>query len=124
GRSLAAAGNARDAHRYLGRFYDLKDSPAAAIREFHAMAAAEPDSVQPALLLGQVYIRTQQDDKAVAATEAALKRHPDDAQLLERLAVLKINRGDRRTARRLLHHWLELQPNASRPCWLLGRCDF
>jgi tetratricopeptide (TPR) repeat protein len=124
GRSLAAAGNARDAHRYLGRFYDLKDSPAAAIREFQAMAAAEPNSVQPVLLLGQVYIRTQQDDKAVAATEAALKRHPDDAQLLERLAVLKINRGDRRYARSLLHHWLELQPNASRPCWLLGRCDF
>src|SRR5262249_15115255 len=50
--------------------------------------------------------------------------HPDDIQLLERLAVLKINRGDRLYARRLLNHWLELKPKASRPLWLLGRCDF
>jgi tetratricopeptide (TPR) repeat protein len=124
GRSLATAGSAADAHQYLGRYYDLKDSPAAAVREFQAMAAAQPESIQPVLLAGQVYIRTQQDEKAVTATEAALKRSPDDAQLLERLAVLKINRGDRRYARRLLHHWLKLQPKASRPRWLLGRCDF
>jgi tetratricopeptide (TPR) repeat protein len=45
-------------------------------------------------------------------------------QLLERLAVTKINRGDRPYARRLLHRWLKLAPKASRPCWLLGRCDF
>jgi Flp pilus assembly protein TadD len=80
--------------------------------------------VHPALLEGQVYARTQQDARAVAVTEAALKHHPDDVQLLERLAVLKINRGDRPYARRLLHHWLDLEPRASRPCWLLGRCDF
>jgi tetratricopeptide (TPR) repeat protein len=124
GRSLAAEGKASDAHRYLGRYYDLKDAPAEAVREFQAMATAAPDGVEPVLLIGQVYIRTQQDDKAVAATEAALKRRPDDLQLLERLAVLKINRGDRSYARRLLHHWLKLDPKASRACWLLGRCDF
>ena len=45
-------------------------------------------------------------------------------QLLERLAALKIQRGDRPYARRLLHHWLDLSPKASRPCWLLGRCDY
>jgi Flp pilus assembly protein TadD len=124
GRGLAAAGSARDSHRYLGRYYDLLDRPADAAREFEAMAAAAPMSVHPALLEGQVYIRTQQESRAVAVTEAALKRHPDDVQLLERLAVLKITRGDRPYARRLLHHWLDLKPNASRPCWLLGRCDF
>ena len=37
---------------------------------------------------------------------------------------MKINRSDRPYARRLLHHWLDLSPKASRPCWLLGRCDF
>jgi Flp pilus assembly protein TadD len=124
GRGLAVTGNARDGHRYLGRYYDLLDRPAEAAREFEAMAAAAPKSVHAALLEGQVYIRTQQDARAVAVTEGALKRHADDVQLLERLAVLKIMRGDRPYARRLLHHWLDLFPNASRPCWLLGRCDF
>jgi tetratricopeptide (TPR) repeat protein len=124
GQSLMAAGNRYDGHRYLGRYYDLADRPAQAASEFHTMQALAPESVQPALLEGQIYIRTQQSSRAAAVTEAALRRHPDDIQLLERLAVLKINRGDRPYARRLLHHWLDLKPKASRPCWLLGRCDF
>jgi tetratricopeptide (TPR) repeat protein len=123
GRGSAAVGDARDAGRYLGRYYDLIDRPDLAVREFQAMQRVERESVQPVLLMGQVLIRTGQSDRAVALTEAALKQHPDDAQLLERLAVLKINRGDRGYARRLLHHWLKLEPKAARPCWLLGRCD-
>jgi tetratricopeptide (TPR) repeat protein len=124
GRGLAASGNARDGHRYLGRYYDLLDRPAEAAREFRAMRAAAPQSVQSVLLESQVYVRTQQEARAVAVTEAALQRRPNEVQLLERLAVLKINRGDRPYARRLLHRWLKLNPKASRPCWLLGRCDF
>jgi Flp pilus assembly protein TadD len=124
GRGLAALGSPRDAHRYLGRYDDLMDRPAEAAREFQAMAAAAPKSTSPALLESQLYSRTQQEARAVTVIEAALKRHPDDAELLERLAALKIQRGDRPYARRLLHHWLALYPNASRPCWLLGRCDF
>jgi tetratricopeptide (TPR) repeat protein len=123
-RGLVAAGSARDSHRYLGRYYDLMDRPAEAAREFQAMAAAAPKSASPALLESQVYSRTQQDARAVAVIEAALKRHPDDVQLLERLAALKIQRGDRPYARRLLQHWLALTPKATRPCWLLGRCDY
>src|SRR5262249_22549637 len=45
GRGLAAGGNARDGHRYLGRYHDLLDRPAAAAREFEAMAQASPKSV-------------------------------------------------------------------------------
>jgi tetratricopeptide (TPR) repeat protein len=123
GRGLAADGKKVEAHRHLGRYYDLVDEPAEAVREFRRMEQADPKSIQPALLMGQVLIRTGQSDRAVTITEAALKRRPDDVQLLERLAVLKINRGDRPYARRLLHHWLTLQPQAARPCWLLGRCD-
>lgn len=124
GRALALMGHARDAHRYLGRYNDLTDRPAQAAREFRAMAALGPKSVQPALLEGQIHLRTQQAQQAVAVTEAALTQHPDDIQLLERLAMLKINRGDRPYARRLLNHWLELKPKATRPLWLLARCDF
>jgi tetratricopeptide (TPR) repeat protein len=121
-RGLAAIGRAADSHRFLGRYHDLKDRPADAVREYQQMQAAAPESVEPALLMGQVYIRTQQSEQAVAVTEAALKRHPHDPELLERLAVLEINRGDWPTARRLLQEWLAIEPNASRPCWLLGRC--
>jgi cytochrome c-type biogenesis protein CcmH/NrfG len=124
GRCLTAVGNRLDGHRYLGRSYDLADRPVQAVREFQAMAALAPKSVQPALLEGQIYIRQQQGERAVAITEAALKRHPDDAQLLERLAVLKINRGDRVYARRLLSHWLQVDPQSSRALWLLGRTAF
>jgi tetratricopeptide (TPR) repeat protein len=124
GRALARMGHHQDSHRYLGRYNDLTDRPDQAAREFRAMAALEPKSVQPALLEGQIYLRTQQAPKAVAVTEAALKQHPDEIQLLERLAILKINRGDRPYARRLLNHWLELKPKATRPLWLLARCDF
>jgi Flp pilus assembly protein TadD len=123
GRCLIAEGDPRDAHRYLGRYYDIKDRPEEAVREYRSMQAAEPDSAQATLLVGQVYIRTQQSAKATAVTEAALQRRPDDVQLLERLAVLKINRGDRTAARRLLQHWMQLKPKASRPLWLMGRCE-
>jgi tetratricopeptide (TPR) repeat protein len=123
GRCLVAEGDSGDAHRYLGRYYDIKDRPEEAVREYQAMEAAEPNSAQPTLLVGQVYIRTQQNEKATVTTEAALQRRPDDVQLLERLAVLKINRGDRPAARRLLQRWLQLKPKASRPLWLLGRCE-
>lgn len=123
GRGLAADGKRVDAHRHIGRYYDLTDEPADAAREFRQMERAGSKSIQPTLLMGQVLIRTGQSDRAVAITEAALKRWPDNVQLLERLAVLKINRGDRPYARRLLHHWLKLKPQAARPCWLLGRCD-
>jgi tetratricopeptide (TPR) repeat protein len=86
------------------------------------MRKDDPQSVEPALLIGQVYLRTQQNDKALAVTEAALKEHPKAPELLERLAVLKINRGDWPAARRLLQVWLAADPKAGRPCWLLGRC--
>jgi tetratricopeptide (TPR) repeat protein len=121
-RGLAAEGQKRDAHRYRGRYYDLKDRPEAAVREFLQMG--KPGNGQTALMAGQVYLRSQQNEKAVAMTEAALKKDPDSTALLERLAVLKINRGDRPYARKLLHRWLKLNPKASAPCWLLGRCDF
>lgn len=123
GRGLLATGKKKDGHRYLGRYYDLRDRPEEAAREFKAMAAAAPKSPQPTLLLGQVYIRTQQSEKATAATEAALKTLPADVELLERLTILKINRGDRPTARKLLQKWMQLRPKDSRPYWLMGRCD-
>ena len=121
-RGLLAVGRTPDAHRFLGRYADLKDRPADAIREYQRMQAADPDSVEPALLIGQVYIRTLQSEKAIAVTEAALKRHPRDSELIERLSVLNINRGDWPSARRLLLQWLAADPKAARPCWLLGRC--
>jgi tetratricopeptide (TPR) repeat protein len=120
-RALAARGETREAHRYMGRYYDLKDRPEDAVREF--LQLGRPGDPQTALLAGQVLLRTQQSPRAVALTEAALKKAPDNPALLERLAVLKINRSDRPAARKLLMHWLEVQPKASAPCWLLGRCD-
>ncbi len=121
-RGLAAAGNVTDSHRYRARYYDRKDRPADAVREYRLMQAADPKSVEPALLIGQVYLRTRQNEAAIAVTAASLARHPRDAELLERLAVLNINRGDWPAARRLLQRWLVADPRASRPCWLLGRC--
>jgi tetratricopeptide (TPR) repeat protein len=122
-RGLEAVGRAPDAYHFMGRYDELKDRPADAVREYQRMQAAAPDDVEPALLIGQVYLRTLQSDKAAAVTEAALKRHPNDAELLERMAVLKINRGDWVSARALLQHWLAVDPKASRACWLLGRCE-
>jgi tetratricopeptide (TPR) repeat protein len=122
GQGLAAEGNAPEAHRYLGRYFELKDCPADAVAEFRRMEAAAPRSAEPALLTGQVYIRTGQSNRAVAVTETALKKHPGDAQLMERLAVLNINRGDWSAARRLLQRWAEAEPKETRPYWLLGRC--
>jgi tetratricopeptide (TPR) repeat protein len=122
-RGLAAVGRTPDAHQFMGRYDELKDRPAAAIQDYQRMQAAAPGDVQPALLIGQVYLRTHQNDKALAVTEAALKRHPRDPGLLERLAVMNINRGDWPAAQRLLQHWLSQDPQASRACWLLGRCE-
>lgn len=122
GRGLTGAGEARQAHRFFGRWADITDRPERAAREFAAMAEGA-EGVLPALLVSQVYIRTQQTAKATPAIEAALARYPKDTRLLERLASLKIQLGDRVAARRLLNRWLELAPTAATPHWLLGRCD-
>jgi tetratricopeptide (TPR) repeat protein len=121
-RALAAVGNRMDAHRFMGRYYDLKERPAEAVREYERMAAAAPASAEPAALVGQVYLRTRQNGRAMAVTDTALKRHPDDESLLERRAVLSINSGDWGTARQMLQRWMTAQPKASLPLWLMGRC--
>jgi tetratricopeptide (TPR) repeat protein len=120
-RGLAAEGQTRDSHRYMARYYDLKDRPEEAVREFEQMG--EAGSSQVALMAGQVLMRTRQEAKAVALAEGALTKEPDNVALLERLAVLKINRGDRPAARKLLQRWLRGDPKASTPCWLMGRCE-
>src|SRR5207237_1080958 len=119
----AAVGRTPDAYRFQGRYADLKDQPGEAVRQYRRMQAAAPDDVEPVLLIGQVYLRTRQSEKAAAITEAALRRHPHDPELRERLAVLEINCGDWASARRRLQAWLAEEPKASRPCWLLGRCE-
>jgi tetratricopeptide (TPR) repeat protein len=63
----------------------------------------------------------QQHERAALRIERALRDHPRDPALMERLATLYILTHSRDEAEALCREWLRDQPEASTPLWLLGR---
>lgn len=119
--TLTAMGQPAEAHRYMGRYYDLMDNSAAAIAEYRAWQSLQPANTEPALRIGEIHVRDQQNERAATLTEAALARDPRNTRLLERLIALKIAIGDRIAARRLCSDWMKQDPKAAAPYWLMGR---
>ena len=87
-----------------------KKDPAAAERVLLS-AGAPPDHLQVALFRGQALLQVSRPDKAFKVAEAALKTHPDNADLLALAGVSLYRRDQVKGAGRYLKRSLEIQPN-------------
>jgi protein O-GlcNAc transferase len=119
--SLEKTGARAGAKEQLGNYYFLKDDSYQAAEAFRSMAKVDPGNDRAARLASLAYLRLGRNDWAIREAKAALQRHPNDTELLERLATLYILNHNRPAARRTCAAWLKIQPGAARAHWLLGR---
>jgi tetratricopeptide (TPR) repeat protein len=119
--ALSALGEAAEAHRHRGLYYSLGDRPAMALGEYEKLQAAHPDAIDAPLLISQSYIQMQQNERAAAVVKEAVARHPHQPELYESLASLYILTHSATEAAQICGAWLEAQPEAARPHWLLGQ---
>jgi tetratricopeptide (TPR) repeat protein len=119
--ALAAMGRKLESKYHWGLYYTRKDLRPRSAAAFREMAALAPGRTEAVLLLSEAYFRMKQQERAVPLVEAALKRHPCDPQLLERLAALHVAAGNRAAATRVCRQWLQASPEAAGPHWVLGK---
>jgi tetratricopeptide (TPR) repeat protein len=119
--ALAALGEKAEAHRQRGLSYSLSDQPLRAIEEYERFQALDPENLHGPLLISQSYIQMRRNDRASSVVQVALQRHPGDPALRERLVTLFLLTHSRVEAEQVCRAWLQEQPDAARPYWLLGR---
>jgi tetratricopeptide (TPR) repeat protein len=119
--ALTAVGRRVEAQYYWGLYYTRKDLRPRAAAAFQAMAALDPGRTEAVLLLTETYIRMNQEHRGIAILKAALARHPRETALYERLAMLYIATIDRPAVARVCRAWLQQDPDAAAPHWILGR---
>jgi cellulose synthase operon protein C len=119
--ALEAMGHRAEAHERRGMAYVAQGKLPQAHAEFQALQRLQPDSRQAALLISQTLIQMDRNAEAARVVQAALPRHPQDAELKQRLAQLLVLSHTRHRARQVCEAWRQAEPEAARPLWLLGR---
>ena len=119
--AFSAMGETAEAHRQRGLYYSLSAQPARALAEYERFQRACPEKLDGPLLISQSYIQMQQNERAAAVVDAALRRHPGEPALLERLGSLYILTHSLAEAGQVAAAWLRAHPDAARPHSLLGR---
>lgn len=118
---LDRTGRRVEAHHERGVYFSLKDLRAEAMREFVAMAAADPTRADGLLLASQSLFDMMQRARAAEMARRALARCPRDSQARERLAGSLILANNGKAAARICEEWLKEEPGAVPPLWMLGR---
>jgi tetratricopeptide (TPR) repeat protein len=120
-RVLDRLGRRAEAHYQRGLYYSVKDLRVHSMREYLAMAAADPARPDGLLMASQSEFKMQHTDRATALARRATERFPGNAAAREQLAALLVRGADRQAAKRACQAWLHEQPGAAQPLWLLGR---
>jgi tetratricopeptide (TPR) repeat protein len=120
-RALAALKQHPQDAYYRGLYLSKVERPAAAVREFQAVAAARPDSPEGPLLVSRMFVQTMQYAPAIAALQPALGRFPQNAEIFGQLSALYKLTGSRSAAERLCQQWRQALPQASEPYWIQGK---
>jgi tetratricopeptide (TPR) repeat protein len=123
-RVMEAMGRSSSATYQRGVCYLQTDRPHQALAVFRKLAAAQPDSPQAALMVSFCWMQLEQNLPAIRTAQAALRRHPKDPALRQRVVMLHLLTGNRRAAAKLCREWREEQPQAAEPHRLLGRAAF
>jgi tetratricopeptide (TPR) repeat protein len=118
---LQKMGRKAEAHYQRGLAFSVRDLRVRALREYLAMAAADPSRPDGLLLASQSHFKMQQNARGVALARRAHARFPGRPEVREQLAALLILANDRKGAAALCEAWLREEPEASVPHRMLGR---
>jgi tetratricopeptide (TPR) repeat protein len=121
--ALLALGERAEAYRHQGLSYSLSERPTLALAAYERYRALAPHAIDGPLLISQSYAQMQQNERAAAVVERALREHPGEAALYERLGSLYVLTHSRNEAARVAEAWQRAEPRAGRPQWLLGRVE-
>lgn len=119
--TLTTLGESAEAHRHRGLYYSLSDQPALAVAEYEQFQALASQRLDGPLLISQSYIQMQQNERAAAVVDRALRRYPQEPALYERLGTLYLLTHSNTEAARVAEAWRQARPDAARPHWLLGQ---
>jgi tetratricopeptide (TPR) repeat protein len=119
--ALEGAGRHAEAHYQRGLYYSIKDLRPRSLREYLAMAAADPQHPGGLLMASQSRFKMQQNAQALALARQAFDRFPGAPEVREQLAALLILTSDRKSAAQLCRAWLRAEPGAAQPLWMLGQ---
>jgi tetratricopeptide (TPR) repeat protein len=119
--ALEAVGRRAEAHRQRGLAFDARDLRMAALREYQAWAAGDPENPEAEIQVAQCSFDLNRLKEAQTRLEKARQRFPRDAALRERLIAFYILGLDSAQARRLCQEWLREEPGSPQALWLLGR---
>jgi tetratricopeptide (TPR) repeat protein len=118
---MEAAGRRAEARRHRGRAAEVRGLGPAALREYQAWAALEPDNPEAEIQVAQTLFAMNRPAEAAARLEKARRRFPRDPAVRERLIAFYLLGLDREPARRLCQEWLREEPGSAQALGLLGR---
>jgi tetratricopeptide (TPR) repeat protein len=118
--ALQKMGRAAEAHQHRGMAYAARSLRIAALREFQAWAALDPDNPKAPFQIAQTYVNIGRTNQARACLEKACRRFPRDTTLRERLIAFDLLSQDPAAARRLCEEWRREEPGSPQVLWLLG----
>jgi tetratricopeptide (TPR) repeat protein len=118
---LERSGRRTEARYQRGLYYSVKDLRVRSLREYLAMAEADPSRPDGLLLASQSHFKMQQNARALEVARRALARFPGNRDAREQVAALAILTTQRQEAERLCADWLREDPGAAEPLWMLGR---
>jgi putative PEP-CTERM system TPR-repeat lipoprotein len=81
---------------------------------------ANPDSIEPALALAQLQIRTNRARDAIPTLQQSLNQHPDDRRLLEVLGTAFLRSDEKQQAIDTFEKLVALEPNSTSALIRLG----
>jgi cytochrome c-type biogenesis protein CcmH/NrfG len=97
-RVLEVLGRRAEAHYHRGLYFSIKDLRSRSLREYLAMAAADPARPDGLLMASQSHFKMVQKAQSVARARQALAEHPQDPRARELLAASLIVIHDRKGA--------------------------
>jgi cytochrome c-type biogenesis protein CcmH/NrfG len=120
-RLLDRTGRRAEAHLQRGIYYSIKDLRDASRREYLAMAAADPSRPDGLLMASQSLFNMMQRKRSADMARRAWAAHPGNPQARERLAASLIVAKNWDASEKVCREWLQEEPNAVPPLWMLGR---
>lgn len=100
---------------------ERREDPKGLVAWLEEAQEANPDSVQPGLLLAKHYIARKEPLKAVPIANELTRQFPDQPQVLEMLARAQSLAGETSGAIRTFEQLLQLRPNEAQLHYLLGQ---
>jgi cytochrome c-type biogenesis protein CcmH/NrfG len=118
---LDRRGQRAEAHQQRGIYHSVKGLRVASMREYLAMADADPSQPDGLLMASQSLFNMMQRTQGADMARRARAAHPGDPRTRERLAASLLIAKNWKAAADICHEWLKEEPGAAPPLWMLGR---